>query len=202
MKTFKKLTVVSVLVLGMTGSVFASWWNPFTWNIFKKKETQKEQQIVTNTVLAASSTLQNTQKNDLKTYINSNFKYSIDYPLNWIIEPEKRIIDETNKIESLVKIYDVSREHGIVVTVDQKEYPLLSEAPVKEKIVINGILQTVYIFPEGYECLMRDPERKDCSFFTVPIYHNGLWYSIKIIGEAKTVSEAHKMIISSFKFTK
>ncbi|MEI6810477.1 MAG: hypothetical protein WCK60_00300 [Candidatus Nomurabacteria bacterium] len=36
MKTIKTLTLVSVLVFGMTTSAFASWWNPFSWGWFKK----------------------------------------------------------------------------------------------------------------------------------------------------------------------
>jgi peptidoglycan hydrolase-like protein with peptidoglycan-binding domain len=37
MKTTKKALVISLLIVGITGQVFASWWNPFTWSWFKKE---------------------------------------------------------------------------------------------------------------------------------------------------------------------
>jgi hypothetical protein len=43
MKIIKKSALVSILIFGMTTSVFASWWNPFTWNFFNKKVVQVQQ---------------------------------------------------------------------------------------------------------------------------------------------------------------
>lgn len=205
MKSIKILTVTSILLFGLTTSAFASWWNPFTWFHKKVVSVQQVKQnsalITENTSTQIASSTDKEIKNDLLTYVNSNFGYSIGYPLNWTPDSEKRIMDETNKIESLIKISDISLEHGIIITVNQNEYPLLSEASITEKVVINGILETAYIFPEGYECRMRNPAKKDCSFFIIPIHHNGLWYEIKITGEAKNISEFHKKILSTFKFT-
>ena len=74
MKKIKTLTLVSILMFGITTSAFASWWNPFTWSIFKKKPIQTEQQVAVENVSVASSTLQNTQKNDLNVI---KFQYAI-----------------------------------------------------------------------------------------------------------------------------
>lgn len=48
MKTIKTVTLVSILLVGMTTSVFASWWNPFTWHWFKIN-TPATQQIKSDT---------------------------------------------------------------------------------------------------------------------------------------------------------
>ena len=97
MKTFKKLTVVYVLMFGITTSAFASWWNPFTWSIFKKKETQKEQQIVTDIVSVATITKE--VKNidateDWKVYSNPEYGFEVKFPKSW---QDYKIKTEKNK---------------------------------------------------------------------------------------------------------
>lgn len=49
MKTIKTVAVVSVLVFGMTTSVFASWWNPFSWGWFKNKDVSIAQTVPAQT---------------------------------------------------------------------------------------------------------------------------------------------------------
>ncbi len=205
MKKFKLNTLLIGIIFLSTSTVFASWWNPFTW--FQKMMVSVQQlkqnpvAIIQNFQKETSSSTYEYTKDNLQIYVNYNFGYRIEYPLNWTIDSEKRIMDDVNKIESLVKIYDTSHEHGVIITVNQKDSILKNEAPATEKVIIDGVPQVAYLFPEGYECHMRNPNQKDCSFFIIPINHNGLWYEIKIIGEAKNVSEAHKKILSTFKFT-
>lgn len=204
MKKFKLNTLLIGIIFLSTSTVFASWWNPFTW--FQKMMVSVQQlkqnpvAIIQNFQKETSSSTYEYTKDNLQIYVNYNFGYRIEYPLNWTIDSEKRIMDDVNKIESLVKIYDTSHEHGVIITVNQKDSILKNEAPATEKVIIDGVPQVAYLFPEGYECHMRNPNQKDCSFFIIPINHNGLWYEIKIIGEAKNVSEAHKKILSTFKF--
>jgi hypothetical protein len=51
MKTLKKLVLVSVISVSMASSVFAAWWNPFSWKVFSKKSNQVavQQNVATST---------------------------------------------------------------------------------------------------------------------------------------------------------
>lgn len=65
MKTIKTFALVSVLTIGLTASAFASWWNPFTWNFFKKQTSVTTQQVaVDNSLLVTQN---NTSTTTLET---------------------------------------------------------------------------------------------------------------------------------------
>lgn len=75
MKTIKTVALTSVLVFGMTTSVFASWWNPFTW--FQKKMAPAQQvQHVSSTNVTVN--IEDNQKNEA---INTTPKNKI--PESW-----------------------------------------------------------------------------------------------------------------------
>lgn len=135
-----------------------------------------------------------------KIYENSRFGYSIRYPDSWVAEPEERIMDQTNKIESIIKLHDQENAHTVQITVNQKEAQLKYSAPQRYPITVLGSTQAAYAFPEGYECLMADPERRDCSFFIVPLYHSGLWYELLAKGDARTITTLYEDILSTFAF--
>lgn len=62
MKSIKTIAFVSLLTIATTTSVFASWWNPFTWGIFQRKSTPVAQvapqstPVVENTQVVSSTT--------------------------------------------------------------------------------------------------------------------------------------------------
>lgn len=134
-------------------------------------------------------------------YTNTKFGYSIKYPSSWTLEPEQKIVDRVNKIHSLVMVHDSDRTHVLQILVNENEWMLKHEAPTSTQVSINGSTQTAYIFPRGYECAMGNPDDPDCSFFVVPIYHNGLWYEIHASGDATIVNEMYSDILSSFRFS-
>ncbi len=68
MEIIKTLTLVFFLVFGMTTSVFASWWNPFTWHWFKRNIVV-EQQVLTNNTLPV---IQNSQAKKEVTIITND----------------------------------------------------------------------------------------------------------------------------------
>lgn len=51
MKTLKTIALISIVSVGMSSSVFAAWWNPFSWKVFSKKNGQVavQQNIATTT---------------------------------------------------------------------------------------------------------------------------------------------------------
>ncbi len=136
-----------------------------------------------------------------KSYTNTAFGYSIQYPRDWIIEPERAILDSVNRIRSEVSIRSGDDRMRLLILVNEKEWLLKREAPFKEQIAVSGSPQTAYIFPEGYECRMADPNRIDCSFFVVAIFRNGVWYQLHAIGQAGAVTPAWREILGSFTFT-
>ncbi|MBP9866729.1 MAG: hypothetical protein KBC41_01485 [Candidatus Pacebacteria bacterium] len=86
MKTLKTFIIVSILTLGMTTSVFAAWWNPFTW--FQKKVVPT-QQVKQNTVpinltkeVASSTNILTKNSNaQVKQAFNlKKFGISFEYP--------------------------------------------------------------------------------------------------------------------------
>lgn len=56
MKTLKTIALVSIISIGMTSSVFASWWNPTTWKIFKRENKVVTQPKIEENVVLASTT--------------------------------------------------------------------------------------------------------------------------------------------------
>lgn len=137
----------------------------------------------------------------LKTYTNAKFGYSIQYPNGWIVDPEQATIDTVNKILSAVDIHTPDNTKRLIIVVNEREWLLKHGTDFKQTIPIARTHQTAYIFPEGHECRMADPERIDCSFFVVPIFYNDMWYELHAIGDAQTVTNEWRDILSSFRFT-
>ncbi len=69
MKILKTIAFISIVSVGMTTSVFASWWNPFSWNMFKKQnKVVVEEKVVENsaqTYTAPTSTIIQNEPNFL-----------------------------------------------------------------------------------------------------------------------------------------
>lgn len=101
MKTIKKITFISILTIGITQSVFASWWNPFTWNVFKKSVISIQQvqetpitnaentQInnISNTVTSQRATsTQSDETVNWQTYRNTDIGIEFRYPANRILD--------------------------------------------------------------------------------------------------------------------
>lgn len=139
-------------------------------------------------------------RNIAKLVQNSKYQYQMNFPRDWVVSKEKSIIDDVNKIASLVTVYSLNQDQKVSIIVNQNESLIKNSAIKTEIIKINGENRTVYMFPEGYECHMRNPNKKDCSFFIIPIYHNGYWYEIKAEGKAESVSDLYREILSTFKF--
>ena len=137
----------------------------------------------------------------VQKYENVRYGYSFEYPNDWVIEPERQIVDEVNQILSEVTIHDSTNTHKVSVLVNKKEWLLKHETLFTASTTVNGSIHTAYLFPEGYECRMADPEAEDCSFFMVPIFNNGVWHQLYASGEAQTVSPLYQDIFSSFAIT-
>lgn len=48
MKTIIKLGIISIFIFGTTSSVFASWWNPLSWNVFRGQNKIESSKTVTS----------------------------------------------------------------------------------------------------------------------------------------------------------
>lgn len=154
------------------------------------------QRVITQTTQTLSS--MSDLRIEWKTYTNKQFGYSVRYPSGWIVEPDKPIMDNVNRLRSSVAIHAPDNSQGISITVNEKKSMLPYEALFTQEITINGTKQTAYIFPSGYE--FCDALKDDCSFFIVPIYRDGVWYELHARGNARTINEQWKDILSSFKF--
>lgn len=137
-------------------------------------------------------------QNEWKTYTNKKFGYSIRYPGGWIVESDMPIMDSVNKIRSSVAIHAPDNSLGISVTVNDKKSMIPYESLSTEKIIIDSVERTAYIFPNGYE--FCDTHKDDCSFFIIPIYRDEVWYEIHARGNARVISEQWKDILASFVF--
>ena len=137
----------------------------------------------------------------LKTYANSKFGYSVQYPSSWVVGPDKPIVDAVNKIRSAVTLYPTDESRHLSILVNEKEWLIKMETLFTQEVTVAGAKYTAYIFPEGYECHMADPDRKDCSFFVVPIFRDGVWYELHAQGDARAITSEWSKILSSFKFT-
>jgi hypothetical protein len=132
-------------------------------------------------------------------YTNQTHGYTMNYPKNWLVEPETQELRKPNKLLSIVGMASPDKTKKVSVIINENEWMLRMEAPTKENITIDGTEQVAYIFPRGYEC---GGQKGDCSFFVIPIRHGNVWYELHGIGDAKSVTNTYKDIFSSFKFTK
>lgn len=73
MKNTKKILFVAILSIGMTSSVFASWWNPMSWKFFSKQDKQVIQEKVVT--VATSTSKENIPQSD--PFIALGFKEQV-----------------------------------------------------------------------------------------------------------------------------
>lgn len=78
MKNTKKILFVAIVSVGMTSSVFASWWNPMSWRFFSKQDKQVIQEKV---VVVATSTKKDTVIQD-DSFEALGFKEQVTQPKN------------------------------------------------------------------------------------------------------------------------
>lgn len=109
MKTIKTMTLISVLVVGMTSISFASWWNPFTWFTKKVVPIQQEQKI--STIEKNESISNNTEVKQKPTSVIATSTVSKGY--------EYYVAD--NKVSLIV-----NNSKKQTITVDAKEAALFS----------------------------------------------------------------------------
>jgi hypothetical protein len=159
---------------------------------------QQNKQANQPTTAISTTQTPNSQTADWKTYTNTKYGYSLQYPNDWEVDSERQIIDETNKILSLVKIHDATDRHVAQIIVNQNEWMLKYSTSQVAKIIVNNTPQTAYVFPNGYECYGAEPG-DDCSFFVIPILSNGVWYELHANGDAKTITQLYKDIFLTFK---
>ncbi len=145
MKKIKTLALISVLFFGVTTSVLASWWNPFTWSLFTEKQVSKpkEREFVNKNSGFVASKSPNKGNGraevdlvvkDNKVYIGNKFEVTI--PSAWkeisigsdnlkIVSPEYSENSSFSKNESernIAEIMPVKSGSMIVVnTKDTKE---------------------------------------------------------------------------------
>lgn len=70
MKTLKTIALISIVSVGMTSSVFASWWNPTSWKIFKRESGVANQER--KGVVNVSTTTFNELTKDSFTFCNGS----------------------------------------------------------------------------------------------------------------------------------
>lgn len=132
-----------------------------------------------------------------KSYANDAFHYSFSYPGSWTLDPEIAVEDDVHHMPSIVSAHEEKDSpRRFSVTINRDERDLKEFAPVTEAVTVGGKTATAYIFPDGYDCT-DDP---DCSFFLIPVFHNGVWYEIVAANDAKTL-DAYRTILASFSFT-
>jgi hypothetical protein len=167
-------------------------------NTLSIKGNQVQQPV--NNKLVETATLVDSSSVQLKTYTNAKWGYDIKYPTDWSVGKEESILDKTNKIFSTVNIQAADKKHSVLIEVhDVGTGDLLRfEAPSQDKITVNGKPYTAYIFPEGYECRMADPEAKDCSYFMIPIPRETVTVILYAFGDARSVTDVYKDIFSTF----
>lgn len=140
MKMIKTFTFISLLIIGMTSSVFASWWNPISW--FKKipsaqKTVTQETKTTINTPTASTTDSQKSEIEILKKEVeelkkNQNTNMAIKKPVaqqinkqtitstkttnNTTINNNQLSKEETDKLNQLIKKYnDLQDEQSYAV---------------------------------------------------------------------------------------
>ena len=137
MKTAKILVVVSVITFSMTTSVFASWWNPFTW--FHKKVTSV-QQVRTVAVEQKMPLSKSKQTNLLE--IGSTVSFNLPLYIVELRSPAVNI-DDNSEIKYALSCYKDRTK--------QDNELLISDA----KLVVTKVGHTQGCVPDGGECYME-----------------------------------------------
>jgi len=197
------LVVVIVILLGAVG-----------YFVFVKKSTPAAQQptpIPTKTAQVSNSSTPIATANPMagwKTYTNSEFGYSLDYPSNWSLNAEStsngsisgnrlyilppnplstQAVDE----DFSILIRDASKESLNLTTERQKmQYPNQYVTYSETTVTIGGV--TAYLYQKSND---------DDSTKNILLAHNGYFYYIDTHGIRSTVKAQLDQILSTFKFT-
>ncbi|MBP6949000.1 MAG: hypothetical protein KBB50_02930 [Candidatus Pacebacteria bacterium] len=161
MKSLKTIALVSFVTLATTTSVFASWWNPFTWGMFKKNSVSVQQVVqqpiaqVAQVTPVATTTAP--QVNDGVVLLGDNSKYEkLSKEQKVILEEyyatlSKDVRDELSINSCVLKYYDEKKV--IVGCVSKMGYPLvLLERTTWKNISTDSVINTAmgYLEAENY----------------------------------------------------
>jgi hypothetical protein len=108
MKTIKTIAVISVLTIGMTTSVFASWWNPLTWNIFKKKTTQIHSVVQTT---ETKNVTKSSNVTSVKKYEDKVLGFQFSYPSYLIVSTSSTKFHTYSDKNTFLDIKDSSNKN-------------------------------------------------------------------------------------------
>lgn len=142
MNTIKKVALISFIIAGTSQMVFASWWNPFTWNFFNKKSTPVVHQIkqdsvsvdgksetkIINPIIATTS--QQTQNSSPSIIVSSLKSYGVldtgkIYKITWTSRNTSskviiKLFSEKNTFVDFLTDYDYPNSGSYSWTVDPK----------------------------------------------------------------------------------
>lgn len=177
----------------------------------QKQVNNLENQTPTSTILTASEEI----SNEKKIYTNSNLKYSIEYPIDWVsntqhindgnlyllTEQRKKDIDAGKMVrvfDILVKVYKSSVE---LPTNDRK---LSFEDWIQQQVDSNFIIKKETIVIDGvngYQVI----ENGESEAYLIYVQKDSSIYVIEISDPIKSIetykpTEIEQKIINSFKF--
>ena len=139
-----------------------------------------------------------------KTYTNATYGYHIKYPLDWKVSAASVVSngkDQEIWITHQNKAGTVDKKIVILAAVDSDgNLPYLRNAPTTSQATIAGGTHTVYLFPtptDGRIC----NDIYWCSYFSIPIKHNGVWYVLSADYGADIYAGTYENIFSTFGFS-
>ena len=146
---------------------------------------------------------------DTDTYRNTIFGFSFLYPSGWTItekrisEPIPLVVEVVDSLKTHRLSVEVYKDADFVATVKDRiarHIPIDLESPKTDQIMIDGTSHEAYIYPDGFECNMGNPDQGDCSFFRAYVLQgNDIVYELYALGDAKTISSLYRQIFSTFK---
>lgn len=133
-----------------------------------------------------------------QTYTNDRFGYQISYPRSWETSKEESFLDEVNKMESRITLYEKDKKYSVTITVDRNAPTYIHYLNEKVTTVLIGSTSTGRdINPLPGPCIAKGV---DCSYVSSAINYNGLWYRFSAQGNVTMALDVYKDILASFTF--
>jgi hypothetical protein len=123
----KKYTLILILSLFIIPSLaFASWWNPFTWNVFKKKQETSQTQV---------TNVEKERINNLEKELGELKKLKMDTPSVINTRPQKTLEQTQNNQQN--DLINKQKIDEVAKSAELEKQTILEEKRTTERILLE-----------------------------------------------------------------
>jgi len=175
MKTKQFIIITSIALLIVPSLTFASWWNPFTWNIFQRPTEIKTEETITQPTSTSSIVVETEQsKTDVQTAEIEKLKKEVEELKK---KPDPVVSAPTPTVPTVISNVNDNQTQvqniQPVVVETWEEQKIRSFAYADDKgwtaiIITNSLGEEIHFHKEGSRWLQNSTEEVSSSSVSVP----------------------------------